>query len=178
MTLYDTPWWAEGAQIPAQSACGRLMDWPARPTGWPVSRIGGSRSAAHGVAGRLPGLVRLRPAQLPGDVAQIQPRHLVFQGAEWNAEVTRRGRDIPVGLLERAEDEVALERIARLLEERLSGRRRGVQLGEVILERQVLVGDPVLVVDGDQPLDQVLELPDVPRPPVRREDLQRRPGNA
>ena len=57
------------------------------------------------------------------------------------------------------------------------GRRR-VQLGEVVLERQVLVGDPLLVADRDEPLDQVLELADVARPPVRRQDLQRRVGDA
>ena len=71
-------------------------------------------------------------------------------------------------LLERAQDEVALERVARLLEQRLAGRRRRVELGEVVLERQVLVGDPLLVADRDEPLDQVLELADVARPPVRR----------
>ena len=54
----------------------------------------------------------------------------------------------------------------------------GVELGEVELERQVLVGDPFLVADRDQPLDQVLELADVARPPVRRQDLQRRIGDA
>ena len=54
----------------------------------------------------------------------------------------------------------------------------GVELGDVELVGQVLVGDPVLVGDRHQPLDQVLELADVPRPPVRAEDLQRRIGDA
>ena len=49
----------------------------------------------------------------------------------------------------------------------------GVELGEVIFERQVLVGDPFLVADRDEALDQVLELADVAGPPVRREDLER-----
>ena len=49
-----------------------------------------------------------------------------------------------------------------------------VELREVVFERQILVGDPLLVADRDQALDQVLQLPDVARPPVRRQDLQRR----
>ena len=53
-----------------------------------------------------------------------------------------------------------------------------VELREVVLERQILVGDPLLVAHRDQPLDQVLELADVARPPVRRQDLQRRVGDA
>ena len=41
-----------------------------------------------------------------------------------------------------------------------------LELREVELERQILFGDVVLVADRDQPLDQVLELADVARPPV------------
>jgi hypothetical protein len=44
----------------------------------------------------------------------------------------------------------------------------------MILERQVLVGDPLLVAHRHEPLDQVLELADVAGPPVRSQDLQRR----
>ena len=42
-----------------------------------------------------------------------------------------------------------------------------IELRDVKLVRQVFVRDPVLVGDGHQPLDQVLQLADVPRPPVR-----------
>ena len=61
---------------------------------------------------------------------------------------------------------------------RLPRGRPAIELGEVVLERQVLVGDPFLVAHRHQPLDQVLELADVARPPVRGQDLQRRSGDA
>src|SRR5262249_4125906 len=120
----------------------------------------------------------LGPAQLPGEVPQVQAGHLVLQRAERYAEIPRRRGDVPVGFLERAQDEVALEGVARLLEPRLAQRRRGVELGEMILEREILVGDPLLVAHGDEALDEVFELADVAGPPVRREDLERRLGDA
>ena len=120
-------------------------------------------------------LVELSGApELPGEVPQVEPGHLVLQRAERDAQVARRRRHVPVRLLERAQDEVALERVARLLEQRVARRRRRVELREVVFERQVLVGDPFLVADRNEPLDQVLELADVAGPPVRRQDLQRR----
>ena len=106
---------------------------------------------------------RLGAAQLARDLAQIQPRHLVLQRAQRDAEIPRSRGDVPVGLLERPEDEIALERIARLLKQRLAGGRPRIELGEVVFEREVLVGDPLLVAHRDQPLDQVLELADVAR---------------
>ena len=44
----------------------------------------------------------------------------MLQRAQRNAEVPRRGGDVPVRLLERAQDEVALERVAGFLEERVA----------------------------------------------------------
>jgi hypothetical protein len=41
-----------------------------------------------------------------------------------------------------------------------------IELRDMQLVRQILVGDPVLVRDRDQALDEVLELSDVSRPPV------------
>src|SRR6187401_3669514 len=102
----------------------RPSGWPDRSKSWPVG---------------------LRSAQLTGDVAQVEAGHLVLERAQGDAEVARRGGDVPVGLLERAKDEVALERVARFLEQRFAGRRRRVELGEVVLEGEILVGDPVLV---------------------------------
>ena len=52
----------------------------------------------------------------------------------------------------------------------MAGRLR-VELRDMELVRQVFVGDPLLVGDGDQPLDQVLELADVARPPVVPQDI-------
>ena len=71
-------------------------------------------------------------------------------------------------------DEVAFERVARFLEQRSSRRRPRVEFREVILERQVLVRNPFLVAHRDQTFDQIFELADIARPPVRGEDLQRR----
>ena len=53
-----------------------------------------------------------------------------------------------------------------------------LELREVKLERQVLFGDVVLVADRDEPLDQVLELADVARPPVLLQHRHRRVGDA
>ena len=53
-----------------------------------------------------------------------------------------------------------------------------LELGEVEFERQVLFGDVVLVADRHQPLDQVLELADVARPPVLLQHRHRRVGDA
>jgi hypothetical protein len=43
---------------------------------------------------------------------------------------------------------------------------------------QILVGNPLLLGHRHQTRDQVLELADVARPPVRRQDLQRGLGDA
>ena len=65
------------------------------------------------------------------------------------------------------------------IEQVLGGRScRRIELGDMQLVRQVLVGNPLFVRYGDQPLDQVLELSNVAGPPVGAEDLQRRVGNA
>ena len=53
-----------------------------------------------------------------------------------------------------------------------------IDFGHLQLERQVAVGDPVVAAGGDQPLDQVLELADVARPPVVLQHRQRRGGEA
>src|SRR5262249_8853176 len=57
------------------------------------------------------------------------------------------------------------------------GRPFGIELGDVQLVREILVGNPVLVGYRNDPLDQVLEFPDVPGPPVGAEDAERRIGN-
>ena len=68
----------------------------------------------------LTGEVSLRAAKFFGELADIEPIHLELQRAERNAEVPRRGGDVPAGFLERAQDEVALEGVGRLLEEALA----------------------------------------------------------
>src|SRR5262245_37236566 len=47
-----------------------------------------------------------------------------------------------------------------------------IELGEVKFEGQVFVSDPFLVAHGDQPLHEVLQLPDIPRPPVTFQNSQ------
>src|SRR6187431_713023 len=82
-----------------------------------------------GSANELPGGVRPRlsgAAELAGQVAQVQPRHLVLERAQRYPEIPRGAGHVPVGFLERPQDEVALEGVARLLEARLAGRRAGV----------------------------------------------------
>src|SRR6478672_11318650 len=124
--------------------------------------------------GRMAGWLASDAAQPAREIAQLETSHLVFQRAERDTEIASGRGHVPVGLLERAENEVALEGVAGLLEQRLAGRRAGVQLGEVVLHREVLVADPLLVADRDESLDEVLELPDVARPPVRGQDFYRR----
>src|SRR5262245_39232517 len=63
-------------------------------------------------------------AQLSGQVPQVQAGHLVLQRAERNSQVARSGGHVPVRLLQRPQDEVALEGVARFLEPRIAGRRR------------------------------------------------------
>ena len=53
-----------------------------------------------------------------------------------------------------------------ILEQAVGAGPERLELREVKLERQVLFGDVFLVADRHQPLDQVLELADVARPPV------------
>src|SRR5262249_8919464 len=116
----------------------------------------------------------LASANLLGELPDLEAVHLEFQRAEGNAERSGRARYIPARFLERANQEVPFEGRHRTFEEVFSRRTFGIELGDVQLVRQVLVGDPVLVGDGDDPLDQVLELADVARPPVGAEDPERR----
>src|SRR5260370_8543806 len=58
------------------------------------------------------------------------------------------------------------------------GGRPRLQLREVELQRQILVGDVVLVADRDEALDEILELADVARPPVLLEHGHRRISDA
>src|SRR4030095_15174929 len=120
------------------------------------------RPARPGTAG--PSSTSAAP-ELSREVAQVEPRHLVFERAQRDAQITRGRRHVPIGFLECAQNEVPLEGIARLLEKRLPGRRPRVELREVILEWKILVSDPFLVADGDEPLEQVFELANVGGPP-------------
>ena len=70
--------------------------------------------------------------------------------------------------LERANQVVARERVYRPVEHVAARRRRlrGARVDEEVVG-QILVGDPILLRHRHQALDQVLELADVARPPVR-----------
>src|SRR5712692_3667065 len=84
----------------------------------------------------------------------------------------------PTALLERSQNEVSLERIRRVLEQTVGRRPLWLELRKVELQRQIFLRDVFLVTHGNQPLDQVLELPDVPRPPVFLQHRHRRFGHA
>ena len=94
---------------------------------------------------------------------------LNFSVLQRQAQVARRARHVPAVLLERAHQQVALEGRHRVLEQALARARPSRSSSRhPELERQVVLGDPRLVGDRDEPLDQVLELADVAGPPVRR----------
>ena len=100
---------------------------------------------------------------LPGQLANFEPLHLELQRAERHAQVTRGLRDVPGVPLERAQQEIPLERHQRPIEQ-AGVRSRPIELDHVKLERQVLVGDELVIDDGDEALDQVFELANVSGP--------------
>src|SRR5688572_12727635 len=112
------------------------------------------------------GKTLLRAAEFLCEFANVEPIHLEFQRAEWDAKVARSCRDVPSRFFERAQDEIALERVRRLLKQALAVRGYPVKLREMEFERQVFVRYPFLVADRHEPLDEILELSDVARPPV------------
>src|SRR5262245_50963412 len=116
--------------------------------------------------------------QSPRKLPHVQFVHLVFEGAKGNPQVLGGPGDVPAVLLKGPQNEIPLERVGRLLEQAVAAAPGRLQLREVELERQVLLGDVVLVADRDEPLDQVLELADITWPPVLPEHRHRRIGNA
>ena len=54
----------------------------------------------------------------------------------------------------------------------------GLELGEMKLQRQILFRDVVLVADRHEPLDQILELPNVAGPPILLQQGHCRFGDA
>src|SRR5581483_11143821 len=145
---------------------------------WPAAKF----LAARGGSG--PPRIALSPGarssdapEAPRDLAYPEAVHLVLERAQRDPEVFGRAGDAPAALLERTEDKVALERVARLLEEVRPVRPLRLELREVELERQVLLADVLLVGRGDDPLDQVLEFADVAGPPVLLEHRQRAVGD-
>src|SRR5687767_3347472 len=181
MTLWTASWplsIGQNRRNRASRGLYRPTDWPQRLIRW---LIGLSRrfSALSGQPAALSGgsVLTLCSPQLAREVPQVEPRHLVLQRAQRDAQIAGRSGDVPVRFFERSKNEVSLERIAGFLEQRLAGGRRRVEPRKVVLERKILVCDPILVADRDQAFDQVLQLADVSRPPVRLQDLQRRVGD-
>src|SRR5262245_4925068 len=101
-----------------------------------------------------------------GKLPHIKLVHLVFQGAQRNSQVFSRSGDIPSAFLEGTEEKIPLERVCGFLEQAVGPLAFGFELSEMELERQVFLGNVLFVADCDQPLDQVLELTNVSRPPV------------
>src|SRR5262245_60418742 len=91
------------------------------------------------------GVGALRAPNPSGDLAYLELVHLVLERAQRNAQILRRSCDVPAAFLERSQDEIALERVRRILEEAAPPGRARLELREMKLERQVLVRDVVLV---------------------------------
>ena len=60
---------------------------------------------------------RLRAAQPSRELPHVELVHLVLQRAQRNSKVLGGAGDVPAALLERSQDEVALERVGRVLEQ-------------------------------------------------------------
>src|SRR5690349_22234209 len=95
----------------------------------------------------------LRAAKALGELTDFELVHLVLQRAQGNPEIFGGAGDVPAAFLERAEDEIPLERVGGLDEEAVRAGALRFELVEVKLQRQIFVGDEVLVADGDEPLD-------------------------
>src|SRR3954468_12250116 len=98
-------------------------------------------------------LGRLCAAEPPGKLTDIQLVHLIFESTQRNSKVLCSRRHVPSALLERAKDEVPLERVGGVLEQAVPVGASRLELGEVELERQVLFRHEVLVAHRDQALD-------------------------
>src|SRR5262245_22128875 len=156
---------------------GRLMDWPMsdQPRGAVGIRptAAGRSAAANFLTGRTDvcrGCSASVAPDLSGELPDFEAIHLELERAQRNPERARGGRDVPARLFERADDEVALEGRDGAFEQVFAGGPLAIELRHVQFVWQILVRDPVLVGDGDQPLDQVFELADVTGPPVAAED--------
>ena len=90
--------------LSAEISDERSSNWPARQQS--VGRRGQS------LVGRCSGA-----AQSLRELSHVELVHLVLQRAQRNAEVLGRAGHVPAALLERAQDEVALEGVRRLLEQ-------------------------------------------------------------
>src|SRR4051794_13831359 len=106
------------------------MHWPVRPISWPALAFWDGRCVRVSVrvlklhaTRRTTRARRSGAAEFPGNIAQVEPRHLVFERAQGNAKVPGSRRDVPVRLLQRPQDEIALEGVARFLEEGLASCR-------------------------------------------------------
>src|SRR6185437_4346008 len=78
---------------------------------FPRTAVGKSALIGQPVGRLGQAIGRSGAAKLAGDVAQIEPRHLVLQRAERDPQIAGAGGHVPVRFLERAENEVPLERV-------------------------------------------------------------------
>src|SRR5688572_10879890 len=101
-----------------------------------MAPIGGLTAVANGLAAG--GKSCSGAAKFLRELAYIEAIHFEFERAERNAEVTGGCRDIPAGLFQRPQDEVAPECIRRPLEEAFAACRHAIELRKMKLERQVL----------------------------------------
>src|SRR6188472_2249058 len=93
LTLWISRMWAGCAHLTGFGGEKRLIRWP---PGQHIGRTGGPRIGSGA-------------PEYAGQIAQLQPRHLVLERAERDAEIACRCGDVPVGLLERAQNEIAFE---------------------------------------------------------------------
>src|SRR5688572_22615237 len=87
----------------------------------------------------LQGSRSLVAADLSRQLPNLEPVHFELERAEGDAERPGGGRDVPARLLERPDDEVALEGRDGALQEVLRGRALGVELRYMQLVGQILV---------------------------------------
>src|SRR5262245_18262831 len=93
----------------------------------------------------------LAPANLLGELPDLEAVHLELQCAEGNAERSGRPRYIPSRFLQRPDQEVPLEGRHRTFEQVFSRRTFRIELRDVQLVGQIFVADPALIGDRDDP---------------------------
>src|SRR5438552_3487761 len=114
------------------------------------------------------------PLLSPGDPPNLELVHLVLERTERHTEKLGGRCDVPAAALEAPQDEIPLEGPRRIVEQAEARRRLRLELGEMELERKILLGDLFLVADRHDTLDEVLQFADVAGPVISLQDCERR----
>ena len=100
-----------------------------------------------------------------GDVANLQPVDFELQRRQGHTQISGSLRDVPCVALERTHQIVALECGEGTIQQAALAFVL-IEIGDMEFQREVVVGNPVAIARRDYAFDQVLELADVPRPPI------------